>query len=1138
MVSFEYKLLPPPIPESTLFRKDLIRRLKQRLNRRLVLVEAGAGFGKTTLFSALAQHLEMPFVWYGLDEDDRDVNQLCQGLGEGIIRRVPASARRIREALGLATQSGGALKAVIPEFFNACLRVLPEHLLLILDDFHTLDGSPEAVHLFDRIVRYAPSNLHLLVASRGKPALDGARAKAYGGVAEFGHQDLRMSEMEIGLFFRECRTLKLSMQQVEVAFRVTEGWPLAVRILQQHLDDCLQIDPDRLLDQFGLQRKTLFDSLFDDVFKSLSAPLRVFLVETGILVHLDVEVANGVLGISDSKVMLDELIRRNLFLIPVDAGGERFRYHHLFRDFLLTRLQTQCSTSELRQRHGNAAQILEKAGRWQEALHHRLEAGDDQGAAGILEASLDEILKTASADALLRWTERISTHVIFASPILLFATGWANYFKGRWSEAISRLEQALYLARQQNNPAIYAKAAYFLMALAYYGEDCVKVVQRTEEAESILDKTSPFLIPLRLFQACALMYLNRPTEAENIWNAMGSHPLVLRDGELGIRLLVLKAAHFDFPLGRFETAEAGLESALARLRQVDFQMFYGQALGFMGHLRFETGDFREAERLFEASVRDMREKGNPLYLNVAYTLLALTALCMSQLPKARRAVDLAEKSFEGASAPKLWRENDLTAAKALLALGEDHSETFFREAAKAVRHTAEKNQCWNTVQMFCLLAPAYAEAGRSDEALRLLHQSLIAAQTIGTPYGESRTRLLLASVLLDGGNRAESESHLLKALALSRTHHYDFLFLKREKHHAQKTLPLALDHEAHFAYAAFLLHRGNQEGREAILAHLQDSRDDIKLRALQAVADLGIREAERSVFSLKKEVSSPVRQAATLTLKRLRALPPLPLKVFCLGNFRVIQGNRDITGRHWRRKAAKSLFKFFVFHAGRDIPQEQLLDRFFQDVDTAKARILFHQAVSSLRTTLEPGISARRASAYLCVNGQAYRFKLPQGSVVDALCFEERCGRVQKLLDAGDRKLAVETLESALDLYRNDFLLEDVFEEWTFPFREKFSEQFNRCLWILADEHFHDHDYDLSIHYAKALLTREPWDENGTLLLMKSLFASNDRVRAVRAYFKCREALETELGIAPGLPLWNLYREIKHTPESPIPLNR
>lgn len=78
MVSFEYKLLSPPIPGETLFRKDLIGRLKQSLNRRLVLVEAGAGFGKTTLLSALAQHIEIPFVWYGLDEDDRDVNQLCR----------------------------------------------------------------------------------------------------------------------------------------------------------------------------------------------------------------------------------------------------------------------------------------------------------------------------------------------------------------------------------------------------------------------------------------------------------------------------------------------------------------------------------------------------------------------------------------------------------------------------------------------------------------------------------------------------------------------------------------------------------------------------------------------------------------------------------------------------------------------------------------------------------------------------------------------------------------------------------------------------------------------------------------------------------------------------------------------------
>lgn len=616
------------------------------------------------------------------------------------------------------------------------------------------------------------------------------------------------------------------------------------------------------------------------------------------------------------------------------------------------------------------------------------------------------------------------------------------------------------------------------------------------------------------------MDLNRPEEAGREWEKLLANPFVQKDDFLRFNCVSYMGPHYYQPLGRFEEAISIIQEGIDYFRHHDCMGRFGYFLFFLGIVRHEMGHFEESRKLLKESADEMRKGGHLLFLYIVHSAIALNAFYLKDLEGTQAALREAEEALSQMRGRRFWRLYYLYAARALLAFARGDREAFERDAGQALRFTEEHDEYRERYQAICWLAPYYARLGEAGYAQGLLRESIEKTHNLGATYGEARSHLLLSSLALDQQKLDLARSHLQEALTLGLRHRYDFLFLRKEREHAVKLLPFALKEKMELPWVSQLLGRVGEEAAGAVLPLLRAESPEVRAAAARALSEMGCREAERELVPLLKDSDPHVRESASAALLRIRSLPPRALQVYTLGRFRLFQGDREVREGSWRRKKAKALFKYLLFHPHRAIPAEELMDLFWPEMDPKQAKEGLHQAVSCLRTALEPGLPPKKESSYLRAREGSYQLLLPEGSWVDALAFEELLSEAEK---RGESYQAISGYESALKLYQGDLLEEGLYEEWTTLLREKYAALYLKALRALSAHYFGRLEYDRCLETLQRLLRRETWDEEAHLLRMKCHLARGDRARAIQAYQRCCQILHQELDISPKKEIIDLY---------------
>ncbi|MBF8276126.1 MAG: pknK [Candidatus Brocadiaceae bacterium] len=449
---------------------------------------------------------------------------------------------------------------------------------------------------------------------------------------------------------------------------------------------------------------------------------------------------------------------------------------------------------------------------------------------------------------------------------------------------------------------------------------------------------------------------------------------------------------------------------------------------------------------------------------------AINAVFLGDYAKARQVVRNSEDIVSKTDAPNFWRGHHLNVAKALLAVHDNDRDAFNRYAENTVSESLRIGECYDFYRAACWLAPYYARLGYQDKALSLLQDSITKTSMIGNAYGEARSCLLLESISYYQGNLAVTRSHLGDSLSLCLAGDGDFLFLYKEKVDAAKLLPFALSEKLSIPFVSRLSQGFKAECAGSVTGLLRHKDPEVWKAAVGVLSGMEYREAEREIVGLLEDTSPAVRECAGEAVRRLISLPPVPLRVYTLGEFRLSVGDRDIPASAWKRRTAKSILKYLKFR-----------------------------------------------------NGQ-YHLKLPEGSFVDAVAFECICNNAFSAKREGSLEYAISCCKSAIDLYSNDFLVEDVYEEWTAPLRAKYSDMYVRVLKETSRYHFNQFEYDICIEMLNKILERDPWDEDAYLLLMKSYLAMGNRSLAIKAYKRCDKMLRKELGTGTCDALSDLFR--------------
>jgi LuxR family maltose regulon positive regulatory protein len=343
----------------------------------------------------------------------------------------------------LQTPQPPSAESILAALINE-VAALPDHLMLVLDDYHLIDAR-SVDELLAFLLEHLPPQLHLVIATREDPHLPLARLRARGQLTELRAADLRFTPAEAAEFLNRVMGLNLSADDIAALEARTEGWiaglQLAALALQGTLPPRGQSDPSQFIRDFTGSHHFVLDYLLEEVLQRQPPEVQAFLLRTSILKRLCAPLCDAVLGntIPAAQKTLENLEHANLFLVPLDQERRWYRYHHLFGDLLRQRLGRP---TELADDHLRASAWFEANDDLADAFHHALAAGDSERAAGLAEAAWHGMERSFQSAAWIGWTKRLPQAVVCARPRLCVQLGRAHSDAGELEASEAYLKHA------------------------------------------------------------------------------------------------------------------------------------------------------------------------------------------------------------------------------------------------------------------------------------------------------------------------------------------------------------------------------------------------------------------------------------------------------------------------------------------------------------------------------------------------------------------------------------------------------------------------------------------------------------------------------------------------------------------------
>jgi LuxR family transcriptional regulator, maltose regulon positive regulatory protein len=451
--------LRSPRPRPDLVARPRLREVfDQDEGRRLTLVSAPAGFGKTTLLGEWLDDRwgdEKSIAWVSLDESDNDPARFLAYL----VRALQSVEERIGEGV-LASLRSSALpsgEAVVGALINELARV-DQEISIVLDDYHLITSEPvhEAVSF---LIEHMPENAHLVISGRTDPPLPLARLRARDQMTEIRAADLRFTTEEATAFLGEAMGLALSAGDVAALEEITEGWVAALQLAALSMRD--REDISGFVEAFSGSNRHVLDFLAEEVLGRQPEAVREFLLRTSVLESMSAPLCDALTGREDGQQMLERLERNNLFIVALDDDRRWYRYHHLFADFLRGNLGRECPELTGEQ-HLLACGWYEDNGHLAEAIGHALSAPDHERAALLIEQGIKEAWSRGEGPTVLRWLEALPTEAKRRRPRLITEHALALVLTGRPNDAEPLLQKAERVAGE----ATTGKDRRYLLGLA------------------------------------------------------------------------------------------------------------------------------------------------------------------------------------------------------------------------------------------------------------------------------------------------------------------------------------------------------------------------------------------------------------------------------------------------------------------------------------------------------------------------------------------------------------------------------------------------------------------------------------------------------------------------------------------------
>jgi LuxR family maltose regulon positive regulatory protein len=492
--------IPRPRP-NVVHRPRLIERLNEGhpAGRKLTLISAPAGYGKTTLLSEWIPQSKRCVTWVSLDDGDNDPLRFWAYV---IAALQMLDAEIGRNALALMrTPSPPPVEAILTILLNE-IAEFPDDFALVLDDYHVIDAKPiDAALTF--LLEHLPRQMHLVITTREDPNLPLARFRARDQLTELRAGDLRFTPAEAADFLNQTMGLNLSTDDIAALETRAEGWiaglQLAAISMQGHHD------ATSFIKAFTGTHHFVLDYLVEEVLQQQSERVQTFLLGTSILDRLCGPLCDAVLldTTASGQTTLEHIEHVNLFIIHLDNQRHWYRYHHLFADLLRQRLGQSKTSQEIAQYHLYASAWLERNGDKAEAFRHLVAARDFRRAARLAETSWQTMYETFQSAVWLGWVKQLPEELIRSRPVLCTQIAWglmdahevdASEFRLRDAErCLEGPPDEMVIVDQEQFNSLRARIAFARAYNAQTQRDFLSTIKYAELVFELIPEESQFL---------------------------------------------------------------------------------------------------------------------------------------------------------------------------------------------------------------------------------------------------------------------------------------------------------------------------------------------------------------------------------------------------------------------------------------------------------------------------------------------------------------------------------------------------------------------------------------------------------------------------------------------------------------------
>ncbi len=741
--------------------------------RALTLVSAPAGFGKSTLLAAWLDDRSGnggPVAWLSLDETDNDparfltylmsaLQTVEEGIGEGVLT-------------SLRSPQLPPVEAVVGALVNELARV-ERTISIVLDDYHLIDS--ETVHeAVSFLIEHLPKNVHLIISGRTDPPLPLPKLRVRNQMTEIRAADLRFTPEEASSFLRNVMGLTLSAEELTALEGITEGWVAALQLAALSMRD--HGDASGFVETFSGSNRHVLDFLAEEVLGRQPELVRGFLLQTSVLDRMNGPLCDAVTSRADGQAMLERLDRENLFVIPLDDERRWYRYHHLFAEFLRSRLGRE-NPGLVGELHLRACDWHEDNGLVAEAISHAFSAPDHERAARLVELGIKDTWKRGEFPTVLRWLESLPTGAKRRRPRLFPAHALALTITGRPDDVEPLLEEAEQAAEStgEDRRFLLGFASAVRSWRARLHGDAREAVELARRALSLLPDED---LPQRNLAAVCLGDALRTTgdlaaaseafaEAAEIGRAAGH--------VYGTLTAMVWQARVQAERGRLRAADDGLRRAARFVAEEGAELLPAAGLARigMGALLYERNDLDGADRELQSGMELAEQARETSNLVWGYNTLSKAKRARGDEEGALEIAREAERVACASGADLEIAVASAQMARLSLARGElPEAANFERERAKIANHAEEGVTSAVRTLDWTTSARVLHAQGHHDEALRLLEELEETADAAGRTGDLIKVVALQALALWAGNKKERAVSTLTRALTLAEPEDY------------------------------------------------------------------------------------------------------------------------------------------------------------------------------------------------------------------------------------------------------------------------------------------------------------------------------------------------------------------------------